>query len=477
MENIHHDAAQFLIDLFKAPGQTLAVLAHLQRGGCHPAGVGRLARRKQHAVALQILGRLKSGGHVSTLGHRYAAVFHQQLGILEQQLILGGAGQRNIALDRPHAAALMILRVRAALDVLADAGTANLLDILNQIQVNAIRIVDPTGGIAQSDHLRTEFHRLLRGINRHVAGAGNAHRLTGHIDTVGLEHLPGEVQQAEAGRLLTGERAAIAEPLAGQHALVVAHNTLILAEEITDLPCAHTDISGRHVTIGADILVQLGHEALTESHDLAVGLAFRIEVGTAFAAADRQAGQGVFEHLLKCQEFDDADIHRRMQAQAALVRTDGVVELHTVAGIDLHLALIVHPLHAEFDLPIRLDKALKQCLAAILFLVGFHNHPQAFQHFLDRLQKLRFRRILLGNHVQDFVDVGHLSSLLKQLLSLYPAGGPPMQLPAYPSLFCSAFCIIRHALRLCQLIFHKIAGFFKLFIIQALYLSLFCAFF
>ena len=45
--------------------------------------------------------------------------------------------------------------------------------------------------------------------------------------------------------------------------------------------------------------VQFGHEGLTESHDFAVGLAVRIKVSTALAAADWQAGQGVLEDLFE----------------------------------------------------------------------------------------------------------------------------------------------------------------------------------
>ncbi len=36
--------------------------------------------------------------------------------------------------------------------------------------------------------------------------------------------------------------------------------------------------------------------------------------------------------------------------QAALVRADGIVELHTHTAIDLNLALVVHPGDAEDDL-------------------------------------------------------------------------------------------------------------------------------
>ena len=63
-ENVLHDPLELCIDLFKAPGEALAVLAHLQGGGCHTAGVGRFAGGKEHACLLQHLGGLDGGGHI-----------------------------------------------------------------------------------------------------------------------------------------------------------------------------------------------------------------------------------------------------------------------------------------------------------------------------------------------------------------------------------------------------------------------------
>ena len=59
---------------------------------------------------------------------------------------------------------------------------------------------------------------------------------------------------------------------------------------------------------------QLSHEGLAEAHDLSVGLALRVEVGTALAAAHRQRGQGVLENLLEAKELDDGLGHGRVEA-------------------------------------------------------------------------------------------------------------------------------------------------------------------
>ena len=80
-----------------------------------------------------------------------------------------------------------------------------------------------------------------------------------------------------------------------------------------------------------------------------------------------------------------------METQAAFVGTDGRVELHTVAAVDLDLASVIDPGHTEHDDALGLDQALDQ--AGLLVLgVGSHNGLQALEDFLNSLQKL----LLLG---------------------------------------------------------------------------------
>ena len=51
-----------------------------------------------------------------------------------------------------------------------------------------------------------------------------------------------------------------------------------------------------------------------------------------------------------------------MEAQSALIRPDGAVELNTEAAVHLHLAVIVYPGHSEHNLPFRLDQPFQQGL-------------------------------------------------------------------------------------------------------------------
>ena len=107
-----------------------------------------------------------------------------------------------------------------------------------------------------------------------------------------LESFGGEVAQAVAGGLGTCEGAAVAEPLAGEHTAVkTVDNALVLAEEVADLSRADADVTGGSVGKLADVAVELGHKALAETHDLSVGLAFRVKIGAALAAAHGERGQ------------------------------------------------------------------------------------------------------------------------------------------------------------------------------------------
>jgi hypothetical protein len=120
------------------------------------------------------------------------------------------------------------------------------------------------------------------------------------------------------------------------------------------------------------VAVQLGHEALAETHDLAVGLALGVEVAAALAAADGQPGQGVLEDLLEAEELDDAQIDRGMKAQPALVGPERAVELDAEAAVDLDLAPVVLPGHAEDDLTLRLADALDDLLIRELGMLDQH---------------------------------------------------------------------------------------------------------
>ena len=170
--------------------------------------------------------------------------------------------------------------------------------------------------------------------------------------------------------------------------------------------------------------VELCHETLAECHDLAVGFALGVEVGTALAAADRKAGQGVFEDLLEAEELDNAQIYGRVEAKAALVRSDRTVELYTETIVDLYLALIIYPGNAEEDGSLGCGQTLKKSFFAELLFVGFNDNAEGLKDFLDRLVELGLSRVLRNYLLQNFINIRHKITSL----NYYAAGRtePPL---------------------------------------------------
>ena len=120
-----------------------------------------------------------------------------------------------------------------------------------------------------------------------------------------------------------------------------------MAIEKSNLTGAYTDITSRNILISANIFIQFSHKTLTESHDLAIGFAFGIEIGSAFTTADWQASQRVFEYLLKAQEFQNTLIDGWMKAQTTFIRANSTVELYAISFIYLYLSIVVHPRYPE----------------------------------------------------------------------------------------------------------------------------------
>ena len=72
-----------------------------------------------------------------------------------------------------------------------------------------------------------------------------------------------------------------------------------------------------------------------------------------------QAGQEVLEDPFEAQELRDAPINTGMEPQAALVGTDGAVELNAVAVVDLSLALVIDPCYPELNGPVGSGQTLQ----------------------------------------------------------------------------------------------------------------------
>ena len=146
---------------------------------------------------------------------------------------------------------------------------------------------------------------------------------------------------------------------------------------------------------------------MAERHDFSVGFSLGIEVGAALGAADREPGQRIFEDLLKAEKFQDAEVDGRMQAQSALVRADGVVELDAVADVHAGVSLVVYPRHLELDLAVGLDEPFEKRFLLIERFVLIHRRSDGFEHLARSLQKFGLVWILILEVGENAFGVFH----------------------------------------------------------------------
>ncbi len=106
--DIGHDVVKVLVHFFGRPRHAQRVLAHFQAGSGHAAGVAGFARRIEDLRLHKGVYRGDGAGHIRAFGHADAAVTqeHGRIGFVE--LVLGGAGQGDVAGHMPRAQALMI---------------------------------------------------------------------------------------------------------------------------------------------------------------------------------------------------------------------------------------------------------------------------------------------------------------------------------------------------------------------------------
>src|SRR5690606_3016607 len=317
---------------------------------------------------------------------------------------LGGAGQGHLTGDFPDRSTRDVRGVRAPGHVLADPRPAYLLQLLQHLQVDAFVVDHVAAGVGAGHHDPTELLHLLDRVDRHVAGAGHHHPLAVQAVPVHAQHLFGEEDGAVPGGLPADLGTAVAEPLTGQHPrLVPVGDPLVLAEQVADLPGTHPDVSGRYVGVLPDVPVELGHERLAEPHHLPVGAALGVEVCPALTAADRHPGQRVLEQLLEPEDLDDPQVHRGVETQAALVRTERTVELHPEASVDVHLAPVVLPRDPENDLSFGLADPLDDLCFGVL-RVPLQRRYDAVQDLPYGLVELVLTRVAPDHGSVDLLD-------------------------------------------------------------------------
>src|SRR5437763_13050823 len=86
-------------------------------------------------------------------------------------------------------------------------------------------------------------------------------------------------------------------------------------------------------------------------------ISFCVALGNAQSASTwslaRRRRQRILQHLFERQKRQNAQIHRPMKAQPALVRSDGGVHFDPEAAVHLHSADIIEPRHAEWNYALR----------------------------------------------------------------------------------------------------------------------------
>ena len=220
-----------------------------------------------------------------------------------------------------------------------------------------------------------------------------------------FHHLVYKVQSTEARSLRAQDGTAPFNALACQGGTMELRGQLLVhAKEVADFASAYADVAGGHVHVRSDDLIEFAHECLAEAHDLCLALAAWREVTAALATAHRQCGQCVLECLFKSEELQDAEVYRCVEAQTALIGTDGTVELHTVADVDLHLTLVVYPGHTEGRDALGFYNALYN-LRLLKLGVLVVNVLNRFKDFSYSLKILYFSWMLLLQSLHDFLYV------------------------------------------------------------------------
>ena len=136
---------------------------------------------------------------------------------------------------------------------------------------------------------------------------------------------------------------------------------------------------------------QFSDEGLAETHYLIVALAFGVKVGATLCAAHWKGSERVLECLLKSQVFEDAYIYRWVEADTALVGANGVVVLYAVTGVDLYLAVVIHPCYTECEDAVGDAQALYEviCFKFGVLVVLFFDRVQYLFNCLEIFRLVR----------------------------------------------------------------------------------------
>ena len=255
---------------------------------------------------------------------------------------------------------------------------------------NAFGIIDVAIRTGEGNNFSAEFSSFLADTPGYVTEACGSDGLAFDILAVVLEDIFEEVNSAVARSFRTDEGTAVAEAFTCEDAIFeAAFQAAIFTIKVTDFTAANAHVTSGNVDIGTNVTIESLHEALAETHDFSIGFASRIEVGTAFSAADRKTRQGILEDLFETEEFDDAGVNVLLETKAAFVGPDSAVELETVTGVRMIFAFIVLPYNAEGELAFRFNDTVEE-VEFFIFRMTFYDGIQGRENFFDGLDEFRF---------------------------------------------------------------------------------------
>ena len=143
---------------------------HFEAGNRDAAGVGSLAGAVEDLALEEDVDRLGSRRHVRALGDAVAAVLDQVVGVFDVDLVLGGAGQGNVALDLPEGlndapAGLSWYLALGYFSVYSRCGRGlTFLRFMTNASFSLSMpssIDDEAAGIGEGQHLGAQFEKLL----------------------------------------------------------------------------------------------------------------------------------------------------------------------------------------------------------------------------------------------------------------------------------------------------------------------------
>ena len=157
------------------------------------------------------------------------------------------------------------------------------------------------------------------------------------------------VNTAVTSGLRPDQAATPREAFTGKDTLPLVPVRLVGTKQPPNLPPSNTNIARGNIRIGTNMPAQLPHKRIAELPDLRVALPLGVKVTPALTTTNIQARQRILEDLLESQELEDRQVDGGVEAETTLVGAKCRVELHTVALLDLALALIVLPDDAELN--------------------------------------------------------------------------------------------------------------------------------